>query len=138
MRQAHAILTFETDGQGLLDVTQDIASWLRASDIHMGTVTLFCQHTSAGLLINENAAPAVRRDLLRWLDLAAPESEGYEHDSEGPDDMPAHIKAMLTGNSLVIPLADGKMLLGTWQGVYLAEHREGAHRRYVVCHAMGD
>ena len=138
MRQAHAILTFETDGQGLLDITDDIASWLRAADIRMGTVTLFCQHTSASLLINENAAPAVRRDLLRWLDSAAPEGDGYEHRSEGPDDMPAHIKAMLTGNSLTVPLADGKMLLGTWQGIYLAEHRDEAHRRYVVCHAMGD
>jgi secondary thiamine-phosphate synthase enzyme len=138
MRQAHAILTFETDGQGLLDISQDIGSWLRSSGIEMGTVTLFCQHTSASLLINENAAPAVRRDLLRWLDLAAPEGGGYEHDSEGPDDMPAHIKSMLTGNSLTVPFADGKMLLGTWQGIYLAEHRADAHRRYVVCHAMGD
>ncbi|WP_305098080.1 secondary thiamine-phosphate synthase enzyme YjbQ [Croceibacterium aestuarii] len=138
MRQAHAILTFETDGQGLLDVTHDIASWLRASDIQMGTVTLFCQHTSASLLINENAAPAVRRDILRWLDMAAPEGGGYEHDSEGPDDMPAHIKTMLTGTSLTVPFADGRMLLGTWQGVYLAEHRAEAHRRYVACHAMGD
>ncbi len=138
MRQAHAILTFETDGQGLLDVTQDIARWLRASDIQMGTVTLFCQHTSASLLINENAAPAVRRDILRWLDMAAPEGGGYEHDSEGPDDMPAHIKTMLTGASLTVPFADGRMLLGTWQGVFLAEHRAEAHRRHVVCHAMGD
>lgn len=138
MRQAHAILTFETEGQGLVDITDDIASWLRAADISMGTVTLFCQHTSASLMINENAAPAVRRDLLRWLDMAAPEGDGYEHDSEGPDDMPAHIKAMLTGNSLTVPFADGKMLLGTWQGIYLAEHRDDAHRRYVVCHAMGD
>ena len=138
MRQAHAILTFETDGRGLLEITQDIASWLRSSGIEMGTVTLFCQHTSASLLINENAAPAVRRDLLRWLDLAVPEGESYEHDSEGPDDMPAHIKAMLTGNSLTVPFVDGRMLLGTWQGLYLAEHRSDGHRRYVVCHVMGD
>jgi secondary thiamine-phosphate synthase enzyme len=138
MRQAHAILTFDTDGQGLLEITDDIASWLRAADMRMGTLTLFCQHTSASLIINENAAPAVRRDLLRWLDMAAPAGEGYEHASEGPDDMPAHIKAMLTGNSLTIPLADGKMLLGSWQGVFLVEHRDAAHKRYVVCHAMGD
>jgi secondary thiamine-phosphate synthase enzyme len=138
MRQAHAILTFETDGQGLVDISHDIASWLRASDMRMGTVTLFCQHTSASLLISENASAAVKRDVLNWLSHAAPEGDHYEHDSEGPDDMPAHIRAMLTGTSLVIPLADGKMLLGTWQGVYLAEHRAGAHRRYVVCHAMGD
>ena len=117
MHQAHAILTFETKGKGLLEITHDIASWLRSADIGMGTVTLFCQHTSASLMINENAAPAVRRDLMRWLDMAAPEGDGYEHDAEGPDDMPAHIKAMLTGNSLTIPFADGKMLLGSGQGI---------------------
>ena len=138
MRQAHAILTFDTDGQGLLEITDDIASWLRAADMRMGTLTLFCQHTSASLMINENAAPAVRRDLLRWLDMAAPAGDGYEHASEGPDDMPAHIKTMLTGTGLTIPLADGKMLLGSWQGVFLVEHRDAAHKRYVVCHAMGD
>ena len=138
MHQAHAILTFETQGKGLLEITHDIASWLRSADIGMGTVTLFCQHTSASLMINENAAPAVRRDLMRWLDMAAPEGDGYEHDAEGPDDMPAHIKAMLTGNSLTIPFADGKMLLGSWQGIYLAEHRDVSSRRYVVAHAMGD
>ena len=138
MHQAHAILTFETQGKGLLEITHDIASWLRSADIGMGTVTLFCQHTSASLMINENAAPAVRRDLMRWLDMAAPEGDGYEHDAEGPDDMPAHIKAMLTGNSLTIPFADGKMLLGSWQGIYLAEHRDVGSRRYVVLHAMGD
>ena len=138
MHQAHAILTFETQGKGLLEITHDIASWLRSADIGMGTVTLFCQHTSASLMINENAAPAVRRDLMRWLDMAAPEGDGYEHDAEGPDDMPAHIKAMLTGNSLTIPYADGKMLLGSWQAIYLAEHRDVGSRRYVVAHAMGD
>lgn len=138
MKQAHAILTFETDGQGLIEITADVASWLRACDISMGTVTLFSQHTSASLLINENAANAVRRDLVRWLALAAPEGNQYEHDAEGADDMPAHIKTMLTGNSLVIPLADSKMLLGSWQGIYLAEHREHGHKRYVVCHAMGN
>ena len=138
MHQAHAILTFETQGKGLLEITHDIASWLRSADIGMGTVTLFCQHTSASLMINENAAPAVRRDLMRWLDMAAPEGDGYEHDAEGPDDMPAHIKAMLTGNSLTIPFADGKMLLGSWQGIYLAEHRDVGSQRYVVAHAMGD
>ena len=137
MHQAHAILTFETQGKGLLEITHDIASWLRSADIGMGTVTLFCQHTSASLMINENAAPAVRRDLMRWLDMAAPEGDAYEHDAEGPDDMPAHIKAMLTGNSLTIPFADGKMLLGSWQGIYLAEQRDVGSRRYVVAHALG-
>ena len=104
----------------------------------MGQVTQFCQHTSASLLITENASPAVKHDILRWLDFAAPEGDGYEHSSEGRDDMPAHIKAMLTGNVLTIPLADGKMMLGSWQGVYLVEHRHEAHKRYVVAQAMGD
>ena len=138
MQQSLAILTFDTDGQGFREVTDDVNSWLRATDIRMGQVTLFSQHTSAGLLITESTSPAVRRDLLRWLDLAAPEGDGYEHGSDGLDDMPAHVKAMLTGNSLTIPLADGKMMLGSWQGVYLVEHRHDAHKRYVVAQAMGD
>jgi secondary thiamine-phosphate synthase enzyme len=138
MRQTLAILTFDTDGQGFREITDDVNSWLRASDIRMGQVTLFCQHTSASLMITENAAPAVRRDLMRWLRMAVPEGDGYEHAAEGPDDMPAHIKAMLTGNSLTVPLADGKMMLGSWQGVYLVEHRQAAHKRYVVAQAMGD
>jgi secondary thiamine-phosphate synthase enzyme len=138
MRQTLAILTFDTDGQGFREITDDVNSWLRASDIRMGQVTLFCQHTSASLMITENAAPAVRRDLMRWLRMAVPEGDGYEHAAEGPDDMPAHIKAMITGNSLTVPLADGKMMLGSWQGVYLVEHRQAAHKRYVVAQAMGD
>jgi secondary thiamine-phosphate synthase enzyme len=138
MQQSLAILTFDTDGQGFLEVTDDVNSWIRATDIRMGQVTLFSQHTSAGLLVTGSASPAVRRDLLRWLDLAAPEGDGYEHAAEGLDDMPAHVKAMLTGNSLTIPLADGKMMLGSWQGVYLVEHRHDAHKRYVVAQAMGD
>jgi secondary thiamine-phosphate synthase enzyme len=138
MQQSLAILTFDTDGQGFLEVTDDVNSWIRATDIRMGQVTLFSQHTSAGLLVTGSASPAVRRDLLRWLDLAAPEGDGYEHAAEGLDDMPAHVKAMLTGNSLTIPLADGKMMLGSWQGVYLVEHRHDAHKRYIVAQAMGD
>jgi secondary thiamine-phosphate synthase enzyme len=138
MQQSLAILTFDTDGQGFREVTDDVNSWIRATDIRMGQVTLFSQHTSAGLLVTGSASPAVRRDLLRWLDLAAPEGDGYEHAAEGLDDMPAHVKAMLTGNSLTIPLADGKMMLGSWQGVYLVEHRHEAHKRYVVAQAMGD
>ena len=138
MQQSLAILTFDTDGQGFREVTEDVNSWIRATDIRMGQVTLFSQHTSAGLLVTGSASPAVRRDLLRWLDLAAPEGDGYEHASDGLDDMPAHVKAMLTGNSLTIPLADGKMMLGSWQGVYLVEHRHEAHKRYVVAQAMGD
>ena len=138
MHQSLAILTFDTDGQGLLEITADVNSWLRATDIRMGQVTLFCQHTSASLLVTENASPAVKRDLLRWLGAAAPEGDGYEHSAEGPDDMPAHVKAMLTGTALTVPLADGKMMLGSWQGVFLVEHRHEAHKRYVVAQVMGD
>ena len=138
MRQAQTTLAFDTLGQELIEITGEIADWLRATGLATGVLTLFCRHTSAGLTINENAAPAVRRDLLRWLGRAVPEGANYEHDDEGPDDMPAHIKAMLTGSSLTVPFADGRMLLGTWQGVYLAEHRARPHRRQVVCHAIGE
>jgi len=138
MQQTIAILTFQTEGVGLHEITDDITSWLQESEIRVGLLTLFIQHTSAGLLVTENAAPAVRRDLLRWLRAAAPDGDGYEHSTEGPDDMPAHIKAMLTGNSLTLPVADGKIMLGTWQGVFLAEHRHASHRRTVVAHLAGN
>jgi secondary thiamine-phosphate synthase enzyme len=138
MQQTLSILTFQTGGVGLYEVTDEIGEWIAGTGIARGILTLFCQHTSASLLITENASPAVKRDILRWLDMAAPEGDGYEHDSEGRDDMPAHVKAMLTGNSLTVPLADGKMMLGSWQGVYLVEHRHDAHKRYVVAQAIGD
>ena len=138
MQQTIAILTFQTEGLGLHEITGDITTWLQESEIRVGLLTLFIQHTSAGLLVTENAAPAVRRDLLRWLRAAAPDGDGYEHSTEGPDDMPAHIKAMLTGNSLTLPVADGKIMLGTWQGVFLAEHRHASHRRTVVAHLAGN
>ena len=138
MNQTIAILTFDTDGLGLHEITDDVTSWLRESQIRVGILTLFCQHTSAGLLVTENAAPAVRRDLLRWLGAAAPDGEGYEHSTEGPDDMPAHIKSMVTGNSLTLPVADGKIMLGTWQGVFIVEHCHAPHRRTVVAHLAGN
>lgn len=135
--QAQTILTFETHGAGLYEITGEIADWLLEADVATGLLTLFCQHTSASLLITENVSPAVHRDLLRWLSSVAPESGTYEHSAEGPDDMPAHLKSALTGNSLAIPVADGRMLLGTWQGIYLAEHRRAPHRRKVVVHLLG-
>jgi secondary thiamine-phosphate synthase enzyme len=138
MQQTIAILAFETDGEGLHEITEQVTSGVRETPIRVGILTLFCQHTSAGLLVTENAAPAVRRDLLRWLGAAAPEGDGYEHDDEGPDDMPAHIRTMLTGNSLTLPVADGKIMLGTWQGVFIAEHRRAAHRRMIVAHLAGN
>ena len=138
MQQTIAILTFETDGEGLHEITDQVTSWVREIPIRVGILTLFCQHTSAGLLVTENAAPAVRRDLLRWLGAAAPEGDGYEHADEGPDDMPAHIKTMLTGNSLTLPVADGRIMLGTWQGVFIAEHRRDPHKRTIVAHLAGN
>ena len=138
MTVVQGLLRFETAGQGLTDITGQVGEWLAGSHLVTGTLTLFCRHTSAGLLINENASPAVQRDLLRWLDRLAPAGDGYEHDDEGPDDMPAHIKAMLTGSALTVPFARNRMLLGTWQGIYLAEHRARGHRREVVVTGIGE
>ena len=131
-------LTVATHGQALYEITDDVTRWLSGLDVTTGLVTIFCRHTSASLLINENAAPAVQRDLLRWLRMVVPEGAGYEHDSEGPDDMPAHIRTMLTGAHLAIPVADGRMMLGTWQGIYLAEHRAAPHTRSVALHISGE
>ena len=137
MQQALDTFAFRTAGTGLVEITDEIAAWVRGTAIATGVLTLFCRHTSAGLLITENASPAVPRDLLRWLGRAAPEGPGYEHSDEGPDDMPAHIRAVITGNSLTLPIAEGRMMLGTWQGVFLAEHRHRPHRREVVAHLLG-
>ena len=138
MHQAHSILTFDTPGRGLTEITEDVTRWLRQTDIRAGVMTLFCQHTSASLLVTENASPAVQRDLLRWLGHAVPDGEGYEHSAEGPDDMPAHIRGVLTGNSLTLPIGDGRIMLGTWQGVFIAEHRTRPHKRRIVVQAMGN
>lgn len=138
MRQASTILSLSTKGRGLVEITSDVRRWLDSTGVRDGLLTVLCRHTSASLLINENAAPAVRRDLLRWLEDLAPESSDYEHDDEGPDDMPAHLKAALTGVNLSIPVASGRMLLGTWQGIYLAEHRIRPHEREIALHIFGD
>lgn len=137
MRQAGTTLTFNTDGPGVTDITAEIAGWLSGTGITDGLLTLLCRHTSASLLITENASPAVRRDLLRWLDRLAPRGSQYEHDDEGPDDMPAHLRSALTGVNLALPVTDGHLLLGTWQGIFLAEHRDAPHRREVACHVIG-
>jgi len=138
MRQASTILEFETPGRGFLDITQEVNDWLWAARIHEGLLNLLCRHTSASLLIQENAAPAVRHDLGEWLDRLAPENAGYMHDDEGPDDMPAHLRASLTGVTLSIPVIQGRMALGTWQGIFLAEHRRIPHRRQVAVHVLGE
>jgi secondary thiamine-phosphate synthase enzyme len=137
MKHAVTILTFDTPGRGLSDITREIAAWQRETGIAEGLLTLLCRHTSASLLIQENAAREVRSDLLDWLDRLAPESHSYAHDDEGPDDMPAHLKATLTGVNLSIPVIGGRLALGTWQGIYLAEHRRMAHRRQVALHLLG-
>lgn len=138
IRQASLRLELPTGGRGLYEITGEIAQWIASTGIAEGLLTAHCMHTSASLLINENAAPAVQRDILRWLDRLAPEGSGYEHDSEGPDDMPAHLKAALTGVALSIPVSGGRMMLGTWQGIFLAEHRSAPHLRSVALHLLGE
>ena len=138
MRQAGTTLGFDTSGRGLTDITATVAEWLARTDIVEGLVTLLCRHTSASLLIQENAAREVRGDLLAWFEAVAPEGDHYAHDDEGPDDMPAHLRATLTGVNLQIPVAQGRMRLGTWQGIYLAEHRRRPHRREIAVHVIGE
>jgi len=138
MRQAQGLLRLRTPGAGLHEFTGEAAAWVRDQGLATGLLTLFCRHTSASLLIQENAAPAVRRDLLAYFARLAPEDDGYEHDDEGPDDMPAHLRTALTAVSLAVPVADGRMALGTWQGLYLFEHRRAPHRREVVLHLIGE
>jgi secondary thiamine-phosphate synthase enzyme len=138
MRQATTILTIDTTRQGLVDVTDKIAHWSRDQRLTEGVLTIFCRHTSASLLIQENAAPEVRTDLEAYFARIAPESREYEHDDEGPDDMPAHLRTALTQVQLSIPLIDGRLALGTWQGIYLFEHRRRPHRRTLALHVIGD
>ena len=137
MRQAITEITIATPGQGLHEITHDVAAWVAATGIAEGLLTLFVRHTSASLLIQENAAPAARRDMERFLARIAPEDFPYEHDEEGPDDCPAHLRALLTATSLAVPVTGGRMVLGTWQGVFLAEHRRAAHRRRLALHLFG-
>lgn len=137
MKQASDILTFATAGRGLVEITREVANWARGAQVEEGLLTLLCRHTSASLLIQENAAPEVREDILDWLDRLAPEGAHYRHDEEGPDDMPAHLRATLTGVNLQIPIIQGRLALGTWQGIYLAEHRSRPHRRQVAVHLIG-
>lgn len=138
MKQASHSITVDTRGIGLVDVTRPIRDWLDRQRIGEGLLTVFCRHTSASLVIQENAAPAVRRDLARFFATLVREDAGYEHDDEGPDDMPAHIRSALTNVSLSIPVIAGEMTLGTWQGIYLFEHRRSPHRRTLALHVIGE
>lgn len=135
----HAIITVPTAGRGLVEITPRVEQLLAQSGIACGLVTVFCRHTSCSLVIMENADPTARRDLEAWLDRLVPESDPhFRHTLEGPDDMPAHIKVALTRTSESVPVNGGQMLLGTWQGIFLWEHRSSAHRREVVVTVMGE
>jgi secondary thiamine-phosphate synthase enzyme len=132
-----SLLTVETRGRGFVDLTGEIASFITEAGAIDGMVTLFIRHTSASLTIQENADPSVLKDLTAALDRLVPEGAGWSHDTEGPDDMPAHVKCMLTATSLQIPILKGKLALGTWQAVYLIEHRLRPHRREIVLQFFG-
>jgi secondary thiamine-phosphate synthase enzyme len=139
MRQASHQLSFETTVRGLYEVTEPIAHWLADKAMAEGLLTVFIRHTSASLIIQENADPDVMRDLDTFFAWLAPEgSEIYRHRSEGPDDMPAHIRAALTQTHLAIPVVEGRMTLGTWQGIYIFEHRAAPHQRHLALHLMGE
>jgi secondary thiamine-phosphate synthase enzyme len=132
------ILEVRSRGQGFVDLTPEIARVVGESAVEIGLCTIFVQHTSASLVIQENADPAVLRDLGRWLAELAPESRRWEHDDEGPDDMPAHARSALTRTSEVVPISGGRLALGTWQAIYLWEHRARPHLRRVLVHVTGE
>jgi secondary thiamine-phosphate synthase enzyme len=144
MRQASGFLSVRTRGQGLVDITEEVRLWVDAhpgdgQSIVTGLVTLFCTHTSASLLIQENASPAVRSDIEAFFERLVPEDAAlYEHDDEGPDDMPAHLRAALTQVHLSIPVVGGRLGLGTWQAIYLFEHRRRPHERRILLHVLGE
>ena len=132
-----SLLTVQTAGAGFVDLTREVAKFVRDASAKEGAVTLFIRHTSASLTIQENADPSVLDDLMTALSRLAPEDAGWSHDTEGPDDMPAHVKTMLTAASLQIPVLNGKLALGTWQAIYLIEHRARPHRREIVLQFVG-
>jgi secondary thiamine-phosphate synthase enzyme len=138
MKQALNTLTIETRGRGLHDFTYQVERWVGESGVHDGLLTLFIRHTSASLVIQENADPTVLSDLERYFARLVPDGDAiYDHTLEGPDDMPAHVRAALTQTHLAIPVKAGALMLGTWQGIYLYEHRRRGHRREVALHLIG-
>ena len=138
LRQVSTILPIRASRAGLYEFTDDVRRFVNESGIREGLLTLFCRHTSASLVIQENAAPAARRDLERYFQRIAPEGAGYEHNDEGTDDMPAHLRSALTATQLSIPVMDGKLVLGTWQGVFLFEHRRNMPEREIALHLIGE
>ena len=133
-----SLLSVQTQGTGFVDLTEEVAKFLSDAAAVEGALTLFIRHTSASLTIQENADPSVLDDLMMALDRLAPQNAGWSHDTEGPDDMPAHVRTMLTATSLCIPVLDGELALGTWQAIYLIEHRRRPHRREVVLQFAGN
>jgi len=139
MRQHQETLRVETRGRGLHEVTAEVVGIVRRAGIETGLAVVFCRHTSCSLVIQENADPSARRDLERWLERLAPDGDpAHTHTAEGPDDMPSHLRAAVTRTSETIPVAGGRLGLGTWQGLFLAEHRVRPHRRELVVHVTGD
>jgi secondary thiamine-phosphate synthase enzyme len=134
----HHTLEIRTRGKGLYPCSREVAQWVASTNAETGLLTLFIQHTSASLVIQENADPHVVLDLADFIERHAPENYGYRHDTEGTDDMPAHIRSALTQTSLSIPVIGGRMALGTWQGIYVFEHRSGPQGRSVVLHLQAD
>jgi secondary thiamine-phosphate synthase enzyme len=137
LRQSTHRITAATRGRGLVEITGPIRDWVAGQNISEGLLTLFCRHTSASVLIQENADPDVQRDIEAFFERLAPEGGPYRHQDEGPDDMPAHLRTALTQVQLTVPILDGRLALGTWQGIYLFEHRRAPHRREVVLHLIG-
>jgi secondary thiamine-phosphate synthase enzyme len=138
LRQSLETLTLRAPRQGLFLITGEVSDWLEPQQLTRGLLTLFCRHTSASLLLQENAAPTARRDLEAYFARIAPEdASAYEHDDEGPDDMPAHLRTALTQSQLSIPVDGGRMMLGTWQGIYLFEHLRQPRPRQIVLHLIG-
>lgn len=137
LRQSSTILPIRANRRGLHEFTPQVCKFVAESGISEGLLTLFCRHTSASLLIQENAASAASRDLEAFFERLAPEGGPYEHDDEGPDDMPAHLRSALTATQLSIPVIEGRLALGTWQGIYLFEHRRDPHQREIALHLVG-
>ena len=138
MRVQHDKFEVRTNGKGTYEITNDVQAKIDKSGVRDGVVTIFIQHTSCSLTMMENAAPAARRDVERFFEQLVPEDADYEHDDEGPDDMPSHIRMVLTRTSESVPIVDGKMELGTWQGIFLFEHRRDTHRRKVSVTIIGE
>jgi secondary thiamine-phosphate synthase enzyme len=138
LRQSSSTLAIRASRAGLHEITDSVREFVGGSGIREGLLTIFCRHTSATLVIQENAAPAAQRDLERYFEQIAPEDAAYEHDDEGPDDMPAHLRSALTATQLSIPVQGGRLMLGTWQGIFLFEHRRSMPEREIALHLVGE